>query len=285
MERNAKVKGMDVPIVKLTPIRKRSVGAKSYAKLLSNLKAVGLIEPLCACKDGDQYFIVDGYIRYQALLELGVQTVPCLILESKDIYTPNRQVNHLSPQQEVKMLRKALQHMDEKTIAQAFGIEALGTRLRMRMRHDLHANVLEALDTSVIIQDVAQELSYVIHKRQLEILAMMRDAKDYSLPFARSQVLRTAVAMRIRSKRRNPWDKQDDKKRGLVKKLQDVEKHHDFYSGLYRQYAGDLLKLAIYVRQLLTRPAIRAHLTAKYPEVLELFESLSKESEGRSAAV
>jgi len=285
MERPFKVKGMDIPIVKLTPIRKRSVSAKSYTKLLSNLKAVGLIEPLCACKDGDQYFIVDGFIRYQALLELGVQIVPCLILESKDIYTPNRQVNHLSPQQEVKMLRKALQHMDEKTIAHAFGIQALGTRLRMRMRHDLHTSVLEALDTGVISQDVAQELSYVVHKRQLEILALMRDAKDYSLPFARSQVFRTAVAMRIRSKRRNPWDKHDDKKRGLVKKLQDVEKHHDFYSGLYRQYSGDLLKLAIYVRQLLNRPRIHSHLATQYPDIFELFESLSKESEGNSAVV
>ncbi|MBS3821804.1 MAG: ParB-like nuclease domain-containing protein, partial [Phycisphaerae bacterium] len=99
------VKGIDVPIVKLTPLRKRKVSKKNYNTLMANLKAVGLIEPLCVCQEGEQYFILDGYIRYTALLELGVETVPCLVLPSRDLYTPNRQVNHLSPQQEVGMLR------------------------------------------------------------------------------------------------------------------------------------------------------------------------------------
>jgi len=91
----AKVKGMDVPIVKLTPIRKRTVSPKSYAKLVANIKAVGLIDPLCVCKEGDDYFILDGYLRYTALVEMGVDTVPCLVLPSRDLYTPNRKVNHL----------------------------------------------------------------------------------------------------------------------------------------------------------------------------------------------
>ena len=69
----AKVEGTDVPIVQLTPLRKRKVSRRNYDKLLANLKAVGLIEPLCVCKEGDQFFILDGYIRYTALLELGVK--------------------------------------------------------------------------------------------------------------------------------------------------------------------------------------------------------------------
>jgi ParB family transcriptional regulator, chromosome partitioning protein len=285
MEKAAKVRGMDVPIVKLTPIRRRTVTAKGYSKLLANIKAVGLIEPLCVCRDGEQFFILDGYIRYQVLLELGIETVPCLILESKDIYTPNRQVNHLSPHQEIKMLRKALEHMDEKSIAKAFGLEGLGSRLRMRMRHDLHPEVLKALDSEVITQEVAREISYVLHKRQVEILELMREAGDYSLAFVRAQVLRTTPSQRGRKNRRTPWEKHETNKRNLVRKLQEVEKHHDFYSALYRQYVGDLLKLAIHVRQILTRPALRSHLTTNYPDVLELFESLLKESEGKTQAV
>lgn len=54
------------------------------------MKAVGLIEPLGVCQEGDQYFILDGYIRYTALLELGIETVPCLVLAGRDLYTPPR---------------------------------------------------------------------------------------------------------------------------------------------------------------------------------------------------
>ena len=60
----ANVKGMDVPIVKLTPLRKRKVSQRDYNKLLANLKSVGLLEPLLVCQEADQYFILDGYIRY-----------------------------------------------------------------------------------------------------------------------------------------------------------------------------------------------------------------------------
>lgn len=52
------------------------------------MKTVGLISPLCVCQEGDQYFILDGYIRYTALLELGIDTVPCLVLAGRDLHTP-----------------------------------------------------------------------------------------------------------------------------------------------------------------------------------------------------
>ena len=54
-----------------------------------------------------------------------METVPCLVLSSRDLYTPNRQVNYLSPMEEIGMLRKALEKLDEKTIARAFGIESI----------------------------------------------------------------------------------------------------------------------------------------------------------------
>ncbi len=114
--KSAQIEGADVPIVKLTPLRKRTISKKNYNRLRANIKAVGLIEPLCVCHEGDQYFILDGYLRYTALLELGIETVPCLVLASRDLYTPNRQVNHLSGRQEIQMLRKALENLDETTI-------------------------------------------------------------------------------------------------------------------------------------------------------------------------
>ncbi len=284
MGKSAKVQGIDIPIVKLTPVKRRPVSAKNYAKLVANLKAVGLIQPLCVCRDGDQYFILDGYIRFQALTELGVVTVPCLLMDSCDIYTSNRQVNHLSPHQETQLLRKALEKLDKKTIAAAFGIESLDSRLGMSMRKDMHAEVLKALESGQIQQQVARELAYVLHKRQLEIMQLMKQAGDWSLPFVRAQILSTPPALRGNKRRRNnPWEQHDDKKRSLAKKLQEVEKHHDFYSGLYRQYVADLLKLAIYVRQILTRPSLHAHLASNYPEAFALFESVQKENEEKVA--
>jgi len=279
----ANVQGADVPIVRLTPLRKRKISQKNYTKLLANIKAVGLIEPLCVCQEGDQYFIVDGFLRYTVLLELGVETVPCLVLASRDLYTPNRQVNHLSPKQETTMLRKALEMLDEETVARAFGLESLKKRLNTGMYRDLHAEVVAALDAGKLFQATARELTYVVRKRQLEILRLMQEGGDWSQAFAKAQVLATPPALRSKKKRQtNPWKRSQGSKRDLVRKLAEVEKHHDFYSALYRQYVADLLKLAIYVRQIVNRPELHDHLLQHHTEDLAFFEAVLAESEGKA---
>jgi len=282
--KRANVTGIDVPIVKLTPLRERKVSRKSYNKLLANVRAVGLIEPLCVCREADQFFILDGYIRYKALLELGIETVPCLVLDSRDLYTPNRHVNHLSSREEVRMLRKALEDLDEATIAEAFGMESLKSRLNTGFYRDLAPKVVEALKNGSLTQRVAKELTYVVPKRQGEILELMADSGDASVAFVKAQVLATPPSLRSRKKRKNsPWERGQKTRRNLAKKLAEVEKHYDFYSTLYRQYVGDLLKLAIYVRQILTRPRLREYLQMHHPHALKFFESVLAESEGKAA--
>lgn len=282
MPEAANIQGCDVPIIRLTPLRKRTVSKKNYNKLLANIKAVGLIEPLCVCREGDQFFILDGYIRYTALLELGIETVPCLVLPSRDLYTPNRQVNHLTSREEVRMLRKALEKLDEATIAQAFGVESLKSRLNTSLYKELHPQVVTELESGRLLQSVAKELTYVLPKRQTEILALMRQGGDWSLPFARVQIMATPPALRSKKRKgHGPWQDEHNTKRDLAKKLAEVEKHYDFYSALYRQFVGDLLKMAIHVRQIISRPELRDYLAEHHANDLQFFESVLAESEGK----
>jgi hypothetical protein len=71
--------------------------------------------------------------------------------------------------------------------------------------------------------------------------------------------------------------------RDLAAKLTEAEKHYDFYSSLCRQYVADPLKLAIYMRQTVTRPELRDYLAQHHPEDLAFFESVLAESEGKVA--
>ena len=63
--------------------------------------------------------------------------------------------------------------------------------------------------------------------------------------------------------------------------LGEVEKRYDFYSGLYRQYVTDLLKLCIYVRQLISNRRIAAYMKSRHPEMLERFSEIVFETEGK----
>jgi ParB family transcriptional regulator, chromosome partitioning protein len=285
MTKPSDVNQVDVPIAKLMPVRARKVKPKAYARLLANIKAVGLIEPLCVYKEGEQYLILDGYVRHKALMELAVETVPCILLPTKDIYTPNRQVNNISAKQETKLFRKALEKVDEKTLAQAFALDSVKARLDTSLCKALHPTAADALEAGKITRAVARELTNVQPKRQAEIVKMMQETRDWTLPFAKTQILKTPPNMRSQKiARRTPWGKSSDAKRALVKKLAEVERHFDFYSGLYRQYVGDLLKLTIYVRQILGKAQLRDHLRAKHAETLRLFESIVEDNEGKAVS-
>ena len=239
------VKGIDISITKLVPRNERQVAKKYRQRIEASLRAVGLIEPLIVFPLNDGYEILDGTLRYRILLDLGVESVPCLIHSTRDGFTGNRMVNQLSASQEMRMLRKSLE------------------------------------ETGKLSKNCARELRYVKPERQLEILELMESCNDFSTTFARGLVLKTAVAKRAKaSSAKTPWTKADEKKSQLLKKLQEAEQQQDFYTGLYRQYTTNLLKLVIYVRSLMNNAEVKSHLQTHHADLTRIFEDILASTEG-----
>jgi ParB family chromosome partitioning protein len=274
------VTGIDLPIVKLVPRSERNIQQKYRQRIEASIKAVGLIDPLIVFPLGDTYEILDGALRYRILLDLGVESVPCLIHTSRDGFTGNRMVNQLSASQEMRMLKKSLEELDEKTIANALGMQSIGHRLNKGLLAKLHEEVVKAFDANKFNLQVAKELTNVKPERQLEILKLMESCKDYSTIFARGLVLKTPVNKRAKtSGKMSPWTQADERKSHLLKTLQEAEQQQDFYSGLYRQYTTNLLKLVIFVRTLLSNPAIREYLQAHHPDLVCVFQQILENTE------
>jgi ParB family chromosome partitioning protein len=91
--------GLDIPLIRLRPLRERKVSKREFNRILGSIKAVGLIEPLVVYPEGDDYVILDGVQRYRALLELGVEVAPCILGPQREAFTGNRMVNRVSPVQ------------------------------------------------------------------------------------------------------------------------------------------------------------------------------------------
>lgn len=274
------VQGLDIPIVKLVPRTEQKVNPKYYKRIEASLRAVGLLEPLVVYPLGDSYEILDGGRRYQILLDLGVETVPCLIWSQREGFTGNRMVNHLSAGQEMRMLRKALEELDEQTIAGALGIAGIGHRLNAGLLKKLDPVVVTAFEAGKLTLQCAKELTHVKPERQREILQLMDSCKDYSPTFARGLILKTPVGKRAKvNGTKNPWARSEEKKNDLLKTLREAEQQQDFYSGLYRQYTTNLLKLVIYVRSLLANERVRAYLQTHHPQEFEAFEQIVNSTE------
>ena len=194
------VPGRDIPLVLLRPRHERKISKREYERIRASILAVGLIEPLLVFPEDDYYIILNGHQRYRILLELGVETVPCIFAPEKESFTSNRMVNRLSPLQESRMIKKSLDELDEKTIAAALGIAHIAHRLNATLLKQLHPIIAAAFDAETINKACVLELSYVMPKRQEEILRTMENYKDYSVPFARSLVLKTPQHARAKNR-------------------------------------------------------------------------------------
>ena len=75
---------IDVPVIQLRPLRDRKVTKREYERILASIKSVGLIEPLVVFPENGDYLILDGVQRYRALVELGVDTAPCIMGKQRE---------------------------------------------------------------------------------------------------------------------------------------------------------------------------------------------------------
>jgi ParB/RepB/Spo0J family partition protein len=272
---------LDIPIIRLRPLRDRQVTKREYDRILATIKATGLIEPLIVFPDGDDYVILDGVQRYRALLELGVEVVPCILGKRREAFTGNRMVNRVSPVQENRMIEQSMEELDEATIADALGIAGITHRLKKSLLKQLHPDVAAAFDKDKITRTCARELTSVKPARQKEIMSAMEGYKDYSIAFARTLILKTPPALReTRKRKHDPWDKTAQRKNDLLKQLAEAEQKHDFYSRLYKQYTVDLLRLAIFARELLSNTRVRQYLDKRHPAIVLRFQTVIADARG-----
>ena len=256
----------DIDLELLSPLHPREINLKTNAgfrKILASIMAIGLIEPLavCAKKKNGPYVILDGYLRYMACLQLKVSTAPCFVYRDMQAYTFNKNVNRLSPLQESRMLQKSMETIDERTIAQTFGIRSIRYRLAPKLAENLHPTVVKALHDELISKLCAIEFLYVVLDRQAEILEEMKKLGDFGRAFCRSLVLKTPSENRT-AKKLQPtrWIHNGAKKKDLIFRLEHAEKQHEFYSTLYRQYSTDLLRLTFFVRKVITNASAADYL-------------------------
>ncbi|MBN2559743.1 MAG: ParB N-terminal domain-containing protein [Phycisphaerae bacterium] len=272
------VDGRDIDLEQLTPLNERQVNlAKNagFRKIMASVQAIGLVEPLSVFPENGGYVILDGFLRYTACKELGIRTVPCLVYKDKQAYTFNRNVNRLSAYQEIRMLRKSLETIDEPTIARTFGMKSIKSRLVPTLIKQLHPDVVAAFKENVVSKACARELLRVTHERQVEILKEMTNVGDFSPAFCRALVIQTPASQRNKSKpQRQAWADDGDRKRDMMARLDHAQRQHDFYSCLYRQYSADLLKLVFHVRKMISIPEIEAYLETNHAEVLGRFKTV-----------
>ena len=112
-------------------------GSKKYAQIVSSVRAVGLVEAPVVIPDRDhpgRYYLLDGHLRLEALRDLNILEVECLVSSDDEAYTFNKRVSRLAAIQEHRMIARAIERgVSEERIAEALGLDPVSVRRRFRL--------------------------------------------------------------------------------------------------------------------------------------------------------
>lgn len=187
---------IDIPIGNLIPMKTIPAGAlKSvkYKQILVSVEEQGIIEfPMVfpSKKQDGKYLLLDGHLRIEALKALGKTEVTCLISTDDESFTYNRLINRISPIQEHKMIRKAIDHgVPREDLARVLGFAVGSIDKKNRLLEGICAEAVDLLKDKMVAAKVFEVLKRMTAMRQIVVAEMMNRTGRYSHDFARAMLI------------------------------------------------------------------------------------------------
>ncbi|MEX2551924.1 MAG: plasmid partitioning protein RepB C-terminal domain-containing protein [Actinomycetota bacterium] len=188
-------------LVPLKALRQGTKESKKYAQIVRSIGAIGVVEAPVVTRDPehpDRYFLLDGHLRVEALKDIGIDQVECLISTDDETYTYNKRINRLVPVQEHRMVVRAIKRgVPESQIAEALGLEVTSVRRRARMLDGICPEAAELLNSAPCPFRVFDMLRQMVPLRQIEAAELMLGQGNFTAVFARALLAATSEAQLV----------------------------------------------------------------------------------------
>lgn len=273
-----------VAIAQLVPLKTFRPGLKEsskYTQILSSIRAVGLVEAPVVARDPkhpDRYFLLDGHLRIEALKDIGVSEVECIISTDDETYTYNKRVNRLSAVQEHGMILRAIERgVPEAQIAEALGLDPKSIQSRVRMLNGICRDAIDILKDSPCPIGVFSLLRQMTPIRQIEAAEIMVGQNNFTAVFARVLLAATPDKLRVtlRKKKDDGASISSDQLARMERELFSLQMQ---VKSVEESYGADNLQLILaigYVKKLLANSRVVRWLTQHHPEYLSEFEAMA----------
>ena len=267
-------------VLELHPMFPRKMNlkrSKSYNKIISSIREIGIIEPLVVIERGGRYYIKDGVLRWYALKELNIEKVECLVGTDSDAYTYNKRVNKLPPIQAHKMINRAIANgVDPEKIARTLNVSKAWVNQMKNLIKGIDPEIVNKFERLIVSNRFILELKKVKPERQKEILLQVERADNYSLKYVKALILATPTELRI-GKIKNSKYTNIKEQEELGGQLRTMELEFRKASETFRDNTFTLVKLSGYIRQLLTNQNVKEFLKENYPDIFVEFEKISND--------
>ncbi len=268
------------PLKKLRPGTKES---KKYAQIVRSVQAIGLVEAPVVARDKrrkDAYYLLDGHLRVEALKDLGINEVECLVSTDDEAYTYNKRVNRLAAVQEHRMIVRAVDRgVPPEQIAQALALDVEAVRRRFRLLDGICPEAVELLRDTTCPMVVFELLRQMAPIRQVEAAELMIGQSNFSSMFARA-LLAATHDKQLRPKRKRKSSEANSVTSGQIAKIErELSNLQMQVKSIEESYGLDNLHLTCakgYVTKLLGNARVVRWLVQFRQEYLNEFQSIAE---------
>lgn len=278
---------VEVAIEKLVPLKKLREGvheSKKYGQVLSSIEAIGLVEApvvISAPGEGGQYYLLDGHLRIEALKQLGIDSVNCLVATDEETYTYNKRVNRLAPIQEYRMIARAIERgVAPAQIADALGLEVRTIQKRSKLLDGICPEAAELLKDTNCPMAVFDILRRMMDARQAEAADLMTGQNNFTSLFAKALLAATPddqLAKRRRKKKAEDGEPPNSEQ--LSRMERELAVLQSRIKSVEDNYGIDNLHLTLargYICKLLGNPEVIRWLSRNRQEYLAEFQRIAE---------
>ncbi len=252
--------------------------SSKYRQIRSSIQEVGIIEPPVVRADGKSFILIDGHMRLEALKDLGINDVRCLIAKDDETFTYNKHINRIAPIQEHRMIIQAVKRgVPEEKIARALNMDVKNIISKQKLLNGICQEVADTLKDKVVAVGMFPILRKMKHFRQIQVISLMSDSNVYTIPYARALLAATPNGQLTNPKKaKNIKGLNSGQISRMENEMASVERE---YRLIEENYRPDVLNHTFakgYLNSLLSNVRVVRFLAKYHGEVLTEFQNITK---------
>lgn len=249
-----------------------------YSQIKSSIEKVGIIEPVVIYIDNERNkMILDGHLRVEALKDLEMEYLCCLIAKDEESYSYNRYLNRITVVQEHRMIIKAVEDgVSEEKLSEALNISVSALKDKFKLLNGICQEVIVILADKHAPKAIFSILRKMKAPRQIEVVTTMISLNNFTKKFALSLLHTTTEDMLV-----NPKDSklvEQDTARNFARMEREMIAMEMKSKQLESIYGTNNLKLAViisHIKSLLSNYAVLNWLVDNRPEYLKQLKKIS----------
>lgn len=271
-----------LPVSALLPLKTVPEAIKQtskYKQIAKSVTEIGIIEPLVVARSKDQngrYLLLDGHMRYAALVDMAAAEVQCLIAADDEAYTYNKRINRLATVQEHLMIVRAIERgVSEDKLAKALNLDVKAIKRRRTLLVGICPEVVELLKDKSVNPNTFEVLRKMKPMRQIDAAELMSTAGNYTASYAKALLAATRQHDLVKSDQ--PKQIAGMTAEQMARMEREMEKVQRDLKTVESRYGEDVLQLVIasgYLSKLTRNAGIKRYLSQHHPEILTEFNAI-----------